>query len=131
MIAQIIGSFFLLVIIVKLVRRARDGSISFLEFLLWILLLLSILGLILFPTIASRIAKIFGITRGMNFLVYTSIAVLFYLVFRISMVYEKIKLEQVLLVRALALERARPASQVTKTCKEDNTLERSEIISDE
>ncbi len=58
---------------------------------------------ILNPSLTSKLAFFFGIGRGADIVVYLSIALLFYLVFRLSIALEDVRHEITELVRKLTL----------------------------
>lgn len=58
----------------------------------------------LFPNLTTEIAQKAGITRGVDAVVYTSIALLFYLVFRLYVYLEDIRKEITTLIRMIAIK---------------------------
>jgi len=88
---QIILTLFLLFALSRVMLRYKSGEVSFRSLLFWT----GIFGLaiisVLFPDITSEVANKAGITRGVDAVVYTSIALLFYLVFRLYVYLEDIR----------------------------------------
>jgi hypothetical protein len=84
--------------------RFRDQTISFRQFAFWALIWLSGGFVFLNPRISGDIAIKFGIGRGVDVIVYTSIIVLFYLAFRVYAALSVSQHEITRLVRAIALE---------------------------
>ena len=84
--------------------RYKSGEVSFRSLLFWT----GIFGLaiisVLFPDITSEVANKAGITRGVDAVVYTSIALLFYLVFRLYVYLEDIRKEITTLIRMIAIK---------------------------
>jgi len=64
----------------------------------------SAIVVVLFPSLSGAVAKFMGIGRGVDAIVYTSITLLFYLVFRLYVYLEDIRHEITDLVRKLALK---------------------------
>ena len=64
---------------------------SLLTVLLWTILWLFVILFSIFPDISGRFAEMFGITRGMDFLIIVVFLVLFYIIFRL---YNKIDILQ-------------------------------------
>jgi hypothetical protein len=55
------------------------------------------------PKTTTKIAEFFGVGRGVDVIVYFSLAILFYLVFRIYVMIEDLRHEITFLVRQFAL----------------------------
>ncbi len=62
---------------------------------------------VLAPEFTSYVAQFVGIGRGADVVIYLSIALLFYLIFRISIAIEETRREITELVRKIALENSR------------------------
>lgn len=61
-------------------------------------------GVTLSPQTTDTIAKLVGVGRGVDFIIYISIISLFYLVFRMFVKIEDVEREITKLVRKLAIE---------------------------
>lgn len=101
---QIFFTVFLLFALSRVVLRFRERTLSPLEFFFWATLFLAAIFGVAFPSETTRIARLSGINRGVDFVVYISIAALFYLVFRIYILLENLRHDMTELVRKLALE---------------------------
>lgn len=101
---QLLLSVFLIFALSRVILRFRGSQLSPLEFLFWSVLFLAALVGIFFPEQTSQLARIFGIGRGADLVTYVSIAVLFYLVFRIYILIENLRHEITSLVRKIGLE---------------------------
>src|SRR3989344_2221414 len=73
----------------RAILRFRERRISKLEIALWSLIWIAIIVVAIIPETSSEISKIVGVGRGVDFLVYLSIILVFYLIFRLY-----IKLDQ-------------------------------------
>ena len=51
--------------------------------ILWTILWLFVIGFSIFPNSSERFAKLFGITRGLDFIIIVVFVVLFYIIFRL------------------------------------------------
>ncbi len=101
---QIFLTIFLVFALSRVVLRFKDRKIKPVEFAFWsILFSAAIVGVIL-PEETTRFAKLLGIGRGVDLIVYASIATLFYLVFRLYILLEDVRHEITNLVRELALK---------------------------
>lgn len=69
----------------------------------WILIWLLIIIFAFMPELSNPIAKIFGIARGLDFLIIVSIILVFYLIFKLYMKVDKMQQDLTALVREIAL----------------------------
>lgn len=103
-ITQIVLGIFLLFALSRVYLRFRGGEVSFAGFIFWTSVFGSAIVVVLFPSLSGAVAKFMGIGRGVDAIVYTSITILFYLVFRLYVYLEDLKHEITDLVRKLALK---------------------------
>ena len=102
---QIILLTFLIFAISRVILRFKDGSLTLGAFLFWLGIWL-IAGLaIIDPSFTSYVALKIGIQRGTDVVVYLSLALLFYLIFRTNILIENLKEEITRLTREIALKR--------------------------
>ncbi len=88
---KIIITIFLLFAIIKLVKQKKNSQISLSTFFIWLLIWIAI-GIVFWrPELTTQLANSFGIGRGADFLIYISIIVIFYQLFRIYSHIEKIE----------------------------------------
>lgn len=105
MVIQIVLGIFLFFALTRAIGRWRDGSISLAEFVLWSSIWVGI-GLIVFlPKTSSLLAKVLGVGRGADAVIYLAITVLFYALFRIVVKLEFIEHEITHIVRNIAIEK--------------------------
>jgi small membrane protein len=95
--------------------RIKHGSESVIEFVLWTILWTGIIIVVLFPNILTIPAKLLGIGRGVDVLVYFGIIVLFYSVYRIYSKIERLEQEITSLTRANALKILDNKNRMDKT----------------
>lgn len=84
--------FFIIILLLLVYRtiikwRARD--LHFKEFIFWTILWLAIGIVVVYPKTASLVAQLVGVGRGADLAVYSSLLLIFYLLFRIFMHLEK------------------------------------------
>lgn len=103
-ITQIFFSLFLLFALSRVFLRFRDGTLHLIGYIFWSCLFGMALLVILFPGLSSIIAHVIGIGRGTDVIIYASITLLFYLVFRIYVYLEDIRHDITDLVQKLALK---------------------------
>lgn len=105
MVLKIIVSFFVLFALSRVYLRYRDKSVGLFALIFWTILW----GLVLFfawlPRSSDTIARILGLSRGVEALLSISVVVLFYAIFRLYVKLEFIEHEITSLVRNLALKK--------------------------
>ncbi len=101
---QIILVFFLLFALSRVILRFRGGVVSLTGLLFWSGLFIVAIIAVLIPDITSRVAKAAGIGRGADAVIYASIVLLFYLVFRLHIFLEDIKSDITEIIRKLSLK---------------------------
>lgn len=100
---QILLTLFLGFAISRVYLRAREGTIRFSEMCFWgSIFTLALVGVV-DPNFTTYIASILGIGRGADVVVYISLALVFYLIFRLTVAMENIRHEITTLVRTIAL----------------------------
>ena len=101
---QIVLLVFLLFAISRVVLRLKDGNLKTGEFYFWFSIFgFAIVGVI-DPGFTTYLAQLLGIGRGADVVIYASLALLFYLIFRTNIHLEETKHEITKLVRLLALQ---------------------------
>lgn len=103
-IIQVILALFLLFALSRVFLRFRGGQIRATEFIFWALLFTTAILVVVLPTETTRLANSLGVGRGVDLVVYASIIMLFYLVFRLYVLLEDVRHEITELVRKIALQ---------------------------
>ena len=85
------------------ILRYRQRKIGTLAFLLWLVLWIGAAAVIVFPNSSVIVARLLGIGRGADLVLYTSLIVTLYLLFRMYVRLEQVNREVTQIVRALAL----------------------------
>ncbi|MCX6816740.1 MAG: DUF2304 family protein [Candidatus Beckwithbacteria bacterium] len=100
---QIIFSVFLLFAASRVFLRLKDGSLTLASGSFWFgLFIVALLG-VFEPELTSIVAKQLGINRGSDAVIYASIILLFYLIFRTNVLLENLRHDLTKLVRMIAL----------------------------
>lgn len=107
MLLQVIITVLILLALASAVSKYRKGKINSGEFILWSVLWLALLVASIFPNLPSTLSVYLGIGRGVDMVIYASIFVLFFLVFKIYVRMESQEREMTALVRELSIKRAR------------------------
>lgn len=113
---QIILVIFIFFASSRVFLRLREKLISPQAAIFWILIWVAAFIGVILPTTTSRIAEFFGIGRGVDIIVYISLALLFYLVFRIYVMIEDVRHEITYLIREIAIQNS-PAKRRVKSKK--------------
>lgn len=100
---QILLICFLLFAVSRAVLRLKDGSLALGSFLFWLALWSLAAVAIIDPSFTTYVARVIGIQRGADVIIYISIVLLFYLIFRINILIENLKDEITKLNRQIAL----------------------------
>lgn len=104
---QILVTIFIAFILFKLFVQKQKNKISLLSFLIWVFLWFIILIVFWLPDSTSYLAAWLGIGRGADLVVYISILVIFYMLFRIFVRISKIEQEITKVVRDEAIKNAK------------------------
>ncbi|MCH7952020.1 DUF2304 family protein [Patescibacteria group bacterium] len=109
---------FVLFALSRVYLRFREGTITLRTFLFWSgIWVLAILG-VLQPQFTTWIARKIGIGRGADAVIYTSLVLLFYLIYRTNVLLENLRHEITELTRKIALEQeTRNKKQRTRSKK--------------
>ncbi len=103
LVIQILLVVFAWFAIFKTIQRFRASEVGRGVLASWILFWLLVIIVALLPDTASALAKLFGVGRGADLVVYLALALLFYLLFRFNIKLEKISREITTLTRELSL----------------------------
>jgi len=104
MFIQIIIIAFLLFAASRVLLRFKDRSISIGELIFWMLLWIGAGVITLLPQSTDFLAKILGVGRGVDAIIYIAIIILFYGMFRLYVKMEHIEHEITDIVRKTALK---------------------------
>jgi len=108
---QLILSLFLLFAVSRVYLRFKEGTINLGTFLFWIGIWILAFFSIFHPDFTSYWAQLLGVGRGADVLIYISIALLFYLIFRTNVMIENLREEISRLVREIALKEKKSSTK--------------------
>lgn len=103
MIIQIFLVAILLITFVVTWRRAHQGVIRWIEAALWSVLWIVAAIVILLPQTATTVARLVGVGRGVDLVIYGSVTLLFVLVFKLFLSFDRMERNLTELVRRDAL----------------------------
>jgi len=89
----------------RVIHKYRNRAMRTAAFAFWVLVWLASALVILFPDSTSFVARLLGIGRGADLIVYSALIASFYLIFRIQLVLDRFEQAMTEVVRTLALER--------------------------
>lgn len=118
---QILLLAFILFALSRVILRSREKILSSKTAMFWIFIWLAALVGILMPATTTRIAEFFGVGRGVDVIVYISLSLLFYLVFRIYVMIEDLRHEITSMVRHISLKKTFKKSQRISTPRKRKT----------
>ncbi|MFA6485773.1 MAG: DUF2304 family protein [Candidatus Magasanikbacteria bacterium] len=101
---QILLIIFFFFAIIKVFARYRSGDVAIGAFIFWTALWVGAGVVVWKPDLTMPMARWFGIGRGTDLVVYASIALLFYLFFRLMVKVEKINKNITKIARKIALD---------------------------
>ncbi len=91
--------------IISVIKKRREHFLGPLGAFFWIVFWVALISIVSLPTaLLDRIANIIGIGRGVDLVMYISIALLFFLVFKLHIKLEAMKRDVTHVVRKQALE---------------------------
>ncbi len=103
---QTLFVLFALFAIVNVFKRKKDGILSLSGALFWSLFWVLVAVAVVWPNSTQLIADNIGIGRGSDLVIYISIAVLFFLIFKLHIKIEKINRDVTKVVRRKALQKS-------------------------
>lgn len=101
---QIFLSFFLLFALSRVFLRLRSSELSIIGFIFWSGIFGIAAIVVLFPGLTGSLAYTLGIGRGADAVLYISIILLFYLVFRLYIYIEDLRHDITQIVKKIALK---------------------------
>lgn len=102
---QILSALFCLFALTRVIIKHRAHEIKTIEMIMWVLFWLGAIVVFLVPDSTAKLARLFGIGRGVDLVVYISLTVLFYIVFRLIARLDKVESNLTKITRNIALEK--------------------------
>ena len=104
---QILAILFALFAFSRVVLRLRDAEITTKEFIWWSFVWIMVIVVAIVPSTVDFVSSLFGVQSAIDLIVYVSIIVMFYLIFRLYVKTEKVEHSITTLARELAIKRAK------------------------
>jgi len=107
LVIQILIDLFVLYAIFRVGLRIKDRTITFGWGVLWLAFWFAVGIVVSIPQTTSILAAKFGVTRGVDLVIYLSVIALFWLFFRTMVKIEKLERTITTLVREIALTKSK------------------------
>lgn len=111
---QIVLLAIILFTLTRVILRMKEGRLEVGSFIFWVLIWITAIAAVLFPDVTTNIANQIGVGRGADAIIYISLIVLFYLIFRTNVAMENIQQNLTQLVRELSLEKTKKRDKKAK-----------------
>lgn len=102
-IAQVLLVFLVVLAVGGVIAKYREGRIGVAAFLFWMLLWSAAVLVILFPDSTIIVARSLGIGRGVDLVLYLSVILILYLIFRLYVRIEQMERDLTQVVRSIAI----------------------------
>jgi hypothetical protein len=102
---QILFILFALFAITSVLKRKKDGQMGAWGAVFWAVFWVLAIVAVLWPNSTNILANSLGIGRGSDFIIYISVALIFYLVFKLHVKIEAISRDITKIVRKDALDK--------------------------
>lgn len=104
MLIKLFVTLFVLFAVSRAYLRYREAALGFGGLMFWSLIWIAVEAVVWWPGFTDTIAKKIGVSRGVDALVYLSITLLFYGIFRLYIKTEFLEREITSLVRSMAIK---------------------------
>lgn len=101
---QILLVVFFLFALLKVISRFKTGDLSFVSMFGWGLFWVLAIVVVLLPNSTAKLAEFVGIGRGADLVVYVSLAVIFFIIFKLMVKIESLNKEITKLTRKISLK---------------------------
>jgi hypothetical protein len=102
--AQFLLLAFVLAALAKVIHSYKQRHMPMPDFLFWIVVWIGTASVITFPNVTSFLAHLLGIGRGADLIIYSSLLISFYLIFRLYLALSRLEQAITEVVRTIALE---------------------------
>ncbi len=105
MLIQILLSLFILFAVLKILGRFRAKEMAAGPLFFWLIFWFAVGVVVWQPNLSTEVANRLGVGRGSDLVLYVSVAVLFYVIFRLTVRLEKIEKNITKIVREVAINK--------------------------
>jgi hypothetical protein len=111
---QLIIDLVVVFFLVNLLLKLKQDRINLGSFIFWLIFWLATLLIINWPQSSSYFARILGVGRGVDVIIYFSIIILFYFIFYFTLKLRKIEHEITQVVRKIAISEGKLNETINK-----------------
>lgn len=111
---QLILLIFIIFAASRALMQFRGGNIRFGALVFWLSIWVLALLAIFYPEETTVLAQFAGIGRGVDIILYVSIAILFYLVFRLHVYLEDLRSQIASLIREISIQEVKKGKKGRK-----------------
>lgn len=104
LIIQILLTIFFLFALAKVVGRWRADDLRMADMVWWLLFWVAAIIVVLLPNSTATLAKLVGIGRGADLVVYVALVLIFFIIFRLIIKIELLNKDITKLVRKISLD---------------------------
>ncbi len=101
---QVLLVIFFLFALLKVIARFRAGDLRVVDTVGWSIFWLAATIVVLLPNSTAQIAKIVGIGRGADLVVYVALAGIFFIIFKLMVKIELLNKQITILTRKISLQ---------------------------
>jgi len=105
LIIQIVGIAIAFFSLLMVLLRFKKKELTLREFILWGIFWIILGVFVVYPELMSRLARLFGVGRGVDIIIYLALILLFYLMFKINIRMERIEQDITKIVKEEALKK--------------------------
>lgn len=105
LILQLIAAAFTIFALSRAYLRFQERKLSSFSFIFWMMIWIAGIGSIAFPDISTEFARLIGVGRGVDAILYASIVIIFYLIFRLYIKIEDTQRDITEVVRKITLKK--------------------------
>ena len=102
---EVIITVFVLFALSRIFLRFKEGEIETLAFILWLIVWILVAVVAYWPGVTQNVADFLGIDRGIDSVVYFSIVILFYLIYKAFVKIEHLEKDITKVVRDEAIDK--------------------------
>lgn len=96
---------FSIIAVVSVVNRGKKSELSKKATIFWTIFWVAVIVVVIWPDSTQKIADYIGIGRGVDLVIYISVAVIFYLLFRLNVKIENLNRNITKVIRTDALSK--------------------------
>ncbi|EKD93442.1 MAG: hypothetical protein ACD_28C00147G0002 [uncultured bacterium] len=101
---QIVVTLFVLFAASRIILQYKNENVSKRALIFWLIIWGIVTGVAFWPNLVDRLARYFGVSRGIDVVVYFGLVALFYMIYRAYIKIEHLERDITKIVRSIALK---------------------------